>query len=122
VSRRRVRPRQTPPPDWTIVDGHEPSAWLRTTAAARLRAIAADRQVLAVAPAIGLIVCPLGRSGRPGSREDFTCDRCRRYCGAPADEFHVFGLQFRPVEPGLPDVMLTGGLCADCAAREGGLS
>lgn len=123
MSRRRVRPRQTPPPDWTIVDSHEPSAWLRNAAATRLRALANDEHSMATAPSADFIVCSL--SGLPtntGSAEDYTCDRCRRYCGASADEFHVFALPVKSARRGQPSVVLAGGLCADCAAREWGAS
>lgn len=117
MSRRRVRPQPTPSPGWTIVDGHEPSAWLRDAAATRLRAIAGDKRVQTVASEVELIVCPLsGNFTKSASREDYTCDRCRRYCAA--DGFHTFGLHFRATMPGVPDVVLAGGLCDDCAARE----
>lgn len=87
---------------------HEATAWLRGAVARRLAVI--DR--LHDLPAHDVLVGPLGRAGTPGSREDRTCDRCRRYTPR-GEDFYPF-----PVYP-RPDVVLVGGLCASCAGREG---
>ena len=117
MSRRRVRRQQ---PDWTITfdSDHEPSAWLREAAAARLRAIGSDKQIRDIAPLFETIICPISNSSAPGSREDYSCDRCGRYSGGPNDRFHLFSVHCMAASPNLPDVVLAGGFCDACAARE----
>lgn len=87
----------------------EPSAWLRGAAARRLRQIVAT---VGDTTAYGLVVAPLGRSGPPGSHEDRSCDRCRRYVeqGDQLNLFHYLAA---------PRVVLTSGLCGPCWAKEG---
>lgn len=88
---------------------HEPSAWLRSAAAKRVR------QLNAAVPdpsAYGAIVAPLGSSGPPGSREDRSCDRCGRYVPV-GDVLHVFG--YWPTA----QICLAGAFCSGCAAKEG---
>ena len=99
--------RQTAASDWRVYPRHEPSSWLRTVATQVLRRV--DREGMA-----GLadeIVAPVGRTGPTGSREDYTCDRCRRY---DRDGLIPFTWRARP------NVTLIGGLCTACAALEFG--
>ncbi len=88
---------------------HEPSAWLRSTVARRVRQVRS--QGLDPYAPDPLIVAPLGRAAARGSREDRACDRCRRYTpeGQP---FYPFG--FQP----LPGLLLVVGLCQRCHDRE----
>jgi hypothetical protein len=88
---------------------HEPSAWLRGTAAKRVRQINA---AVLDASAFGAIVSPLGRTGPPGSRADRECDRCRRFVPA-GRTLHLFSYHVPP------RIFLCGGLCGRCAAKEG---
>ena len=117
MSRRRVRRQQ---PDWTVTfdTDREPSAWLREAAAARLRAIGSDKQIRDIAPLFETIICPISNPSAPGSREDYSCDRCGRYCGEPDDGFRLFSVHCEAQRSDLPDVLLAGGLCDACAARE----
>jgi hypothetical protein len=94
--------------DKTIVNPHEPSAWLRGQVARRIAYVTR----MGLDPnGDTLIICPLGRGAAPGSREDRECDRCRSYTpvGPP---FHVFLL------PAARSLRLVGGLCARCWAKE----
>jgi len=88
---------------------HEASAWLRGTAAKRVRQIGA---AVPDAPAYGAIVAPLGRSGAPGSRADRECDRCGRHV-PKGDLLYLF--VYQPTAR----IHLAGGLCASCARKEG---
>lgn len=96
--------------DLTAAAPREPSAWLRHAEGRRLAEI--DAAGLTSNHGV-TVVAPLGHSGRPGDREDRTCDRCRRY--APVGEaFHPFIARPRPW------VALIGGFCTGCARRERG--
>lgn len=93
----------------TTAAAHEPSAWVRSAAADRVRDV--ERTGLDPYATDPMIVAPLGRAAAPGSREDRTCDRCRRY--TPEGEwFYPF-----TVQP-LPGLILVGGLCAACHRKE----
>lgn len=106
----------TEPSKWTVIPGnHEWSMWFLNAAAARLRQLEKSG-VLALDVDI---LTPIGRSSTPGSREDFTCDRCRKY--QPSQVLTLFQMWFRKTEylnqPG-GVVRLFGGLCRACADRE----
>lgn len=89
----------------SVKRSNEPSAWLRSTAAKKARKI---RKRFPNLPADTAVVTQLGPSCRPGSREDFTCDRCRRYCpgGLNAGVHRHGGISF------------AFGLCDDCYPAE----
>jgi hypothetical protein len=94
--------------DTPTLNPHEPSAWLRGQVARRIAYVKAA----GLDPnGNTLIICPLGRGAVPGSREDRQCDRCRSYTpvGPP---FYAFSV--RPTR----GLMLIGGLCARCWAKE----
>jgi hypothetical protein len=86
---------------------HEPSFWLRSTAAERVRLI----DLLDV-EAYGIVIAPLGSSGPPGSVEDRSCDRCGRYV-PEGDRLHLLSYHVAP------RIILCCGLCSSCAAKEG---
>lgn len=90
---------------------HEPSAWLRSAAARRLRGLCAR---ITTQPAGTVVVAPLIGPVRPGSREDRRCDRCRRDT-ARGHPFYPFALR----HPGRCPVVLVVGLCQRCAELEG---
>ena len=87
----------------------EPSAWLRSAAAARVR------QIKATVPnveAYGVVIAPLGETGPKGSREDRSCDRCRTYVPQNA---HLHLLTYHVT----PKILLCAGFCSVCASKEG---
>jgi hypothetical protein len=96
----------------------EPSLWFRTELARVEAAVRALPDVLATIP---VVLAPLGHSGPPGSREDRTCDRCRKYIpptdpGRPA-RFFVGGVSVRISETSKG--VVTFGLCDGCHRIEG---
>lgn len=97
-------------PDGAPTIVREPTAWLRGRAGERVREICA----MGLDPdGTTTIVVPLGRSGRIGSREERTCDRCRTYVPV--------GTLFYPVaHHPAKSVFVVGGLCASCVAMEVG--
>ena len=89
---------------------HEHSAWLRSTAAKRVREITAQLKGLDTS-AYGAIVAPLGTTGPPGSRADMSCDRC--FALPVSGELQMF------VHRATARIYLAGGLCSSCARKEG---
>lgn len=91
-----------------VIDGHEGSAWMRERVARRLTQIA-NLPVGSIS--VGdVIMTPLGHSGFNDPIEDHTCDRCRIY--------QPSGLRCAYITP-RPDVIITIGLCDNCADLEG---
>jgi len=88
---------------------HEPSSWLRTAAARRVRQIESMHLDLTY----GVLIAPLGSSGPPGSRADSECDRCRCLV-LPNGRLHLIAYSVAP------RIILCTGLCGRCAAKEGG--
>lgn len=89
----------------TTHTNHEPTAWMRSAVAAKLR------QIDSLDVETGTtIVCPMGRTA---GREDRTCDRCRHYVpeGPP---FYVDTIRPRP------RVHIVVGLCQVCRDAERG--
>lgn len=88
----------------------EPSAWMRGVHAR----IAARAEVQGMLARELLVLVPIW----PGSAfiatdvEDRTCDRCRTYVA-----MGVIPFAYRAAK--LPGLTIAGGLCADCARREG---
>lgn len=90
---------------------HQPSAWLRSTAARRLRDVHRALGATVPPPGYGMVVSPL--VDRPGHIDCQTWDRCCDRCHAfVPDDLHL-GM-YQP----LPAVMLSLGLCGTCAGRE----
>ena len=58
-----------------------------------------------------IILWPLGRSGKAGTREDRTCDRCRTYV-PKGDTFYPAIIQ------ATLRMLAVGGLCTTCYAIE----
>lgn len=104
---------------WQMSNGREPSAWLRSAVATRLLALEKRGNVLQLG--MTWVVSPLsGLPTKPGSTEDFTCDRCRRYVDPDSDEsLHLFSVPCQAQVPGVSNVLLSSGLCDECAAKEG---
>lgn len=115
MSRRRAA---AAPQTWTTVGAsHEPSLWMRQGMAARVAALEPLLRLLPLS--WGGVVTPLVRAiPTPGSREDRTCDRCGGYT-PPGPLFFPFFLEVE-TGPGLARLVVTGGLCADCARLEFG--
>lgn len=88
----------------------EPSAWMRGRIAERRAAV--RRLGFDPNTSTRLVMAPLGKPGRPGTDSDRECDRCAVVSG-PERTFWCLAV---PVAPGLT---LFGGLCSDCASREG---
>lgn len=88
---------------------HEPSAWLRDVTARAYQYLQREgidpRQWQAVVMAV--------HDSEPGSREDFTCDRCRQF--VPDGVLTAF--TYGPLRDGL---VIVGGLCDGCWGREMG--
>lgn len=89
---------------------HEPSAWLHRQIADIMRQ--ARREAWPIAP--GIIHAVAIRDAVTGSREDFTCDRCRAYV---ADHADFTAMSVSPC----PGLIVTFGLCRDCYRKEMGL-
>lgn len=87
---------------------HEPTFWLRSAAAERVRLI----DLLDV-EAFGVVIAPLGSSGPPGSVEDRSCDRCGLYV-PEGDRLHLLSYHVTA------RIILCCGLCATCSAKETG--
>jgi hypothetical protein len=88
----------------------EPSAWLRGAAARRVRQI---KNLHLDTSAYAVVIAPIGRTGDPGSHEDRECDRCRSYV-PQGDVLHLFTYRAKP------RILLAGGLCGSCTAKEVG--
>lgn len=91
-----------------VISNHEASMWLREAA----------RQVLSTVQATGLLsqagnttVVAQLKPSRAGAPSDRTCDRCGHYVPQDSD-LYTFALD------AAPRVILTGGLCQQCAHRE----
>lgn len=93
---------------------HEASAWMREQLA-RVEAQVAPELSAAKAAGAGVVMAPLGRSAKPGSFEDRTCDRCRLYV---AGGLFCFTVAAR-LTPPYPSLLVTGGLCDACTEAEG---
>lgn len=120
MSRRRAKAKiPTQLMTWQMKDGHEPSAWLRSAVAARLIALEQRGDVLRLG--MSWVVSPLsGLVTKVGSVEDFTCDRCRRYVDPDSDEsLHLFSVPCKSQVQGVSNVLLSSGLCDECARKEG---
>ena len=87
---------------------HEPSEWMRQV----LREVAGRPGVRVQLDAGQEVTVLLTPTVTPGSREDYTCDRCRTYM-PNGRRFHLFAQR----APG--GLVVLGGLCAECARLEG---
>jgi hypothetical protein len=109
----------TTPDTSNVLESWEPSAWFRgelDRAAATIRAVVPDDGRV-----VTTVMAPLGRGARPGSREDRTCDRCRKYVPPTrrnqAPRFFVGAI---PIELSKAiRGIVTYGLCVHCVALEG---
>ena len=109
MSRRRLKPAisasTTPTP--MPLNNHEPSAWLRQATA----------DVMAILPPTPgwTVVVPLGGHTKAGTRADRSCDRCGLYVAPGKGNLYMGTWQVPRPDSG---VVLTIGLCVDCAEAE----
>ena len=106
----RAEAKRQPATRWRTVrtPHHEPSVWLRGVCLDLAREAAG----LGPPPAEGLIPLLPIHPAKPGTREDHTCDRCRRY----DPHLVIHGFYYRPAA----NLAVYGGLCDDCARAEFG--
>lgn len=108
MSRRKLRTLSAKTPATPMpLNDHEPSAWLRQATA----------DVLAVLPSTPgwTVVVPLGGHTQAGTRADRSCDRCGLYVASGKGNLYMGTWRVPRHDSG---VVITIGLCADCAEAE----